>query len=101
MTKRERLNKIQIVLEESLGLIWVDRIIYNYNTRCYRTANILDFCPDKSTYTYLRDNKNNTYLAKVVLNDEKFVINVNGMKIDASEHWKELLQQEMVVTTLE
>ena len=99
MTKRERLNKIQQVLEENLDLQWVDKIVYNHNTKCYRTATVLDFCPDKPTYAYLKDKKNNAYLARVKLNDESFIIKMNGMTIDASEHWQELLSEELVVNS--
>ena len=98
MTKRQRLDKIQIVLEENLDLIWVDRTIYNHNTRVYRTADIFDFKDDRHTYVYLRDSKNKAYLANVVLNDEKFIIKLNGAKIDVSEHWRELTNQELIIT---
>lgn len=101
MTKQNKIEKIQEVLEENLNLQWVDRLVYNIHTDSYHTAGIWDFSPNKPTYTYLRDKKNRAYRAKVVLNNESFIIKMNGMKIDASEHWQELLQEEMVVTTLE
>ena len=100
MTRQERLNKIQEVLEENLDLKWIDKLVYNHNTKYYHTADIFDFCPNRTTYVYLRDNKNKSYLAKVVLNDAKFIINMNGVKIDVSAHWQELLQEELVATTI-
>lgn len=100
MTRTERLDKIQQVLEENLDLIWVDRTIYNHHTKIYRTADIFDFADNRHTYVYLRDSKNKGYLARVILNDEKFIINMNGMKIDVSEHWKELLSEELVTPSI-
>lgn len=99
MTKKERLDKIQIVLEENLDLIWMDRTVYNHNTKVYRTADIFDFEDNRHTYVYLRDKKNKAYLAQVVLNDTKFIINLNGVKIDVSDHWQELLSQQLVTTS--
>ena len=99
MTRKERLQKIQEVLEEALGLNWTDRLIYNYNTKIYRSADILDFQPNKATYAYLKDEKKKSYLARVVINDDSFIITINGMKVDASEHWKELLSKELVTTS--
>ena len=96
MTTKEKLNKIQTVLEENLDLIWIDKTVYNHHTECYHTAGAFDFENDRHTYAYLKDNKNKSYLARVVLNDEKFIITMNGMTIDASEHWLELLSQEAV-----
>ena len=99
MTKRQRLDKIQQVIEENLDLKWIDRTIYNHNTRVYRTADIFDFADDKHTYVYLQDAKKKAYLAKVVLNNEKFIINLNGLKVDVSEHWQELLNEELLSTS--
>jgi len=99
MTTKEKLNKIQTVLEENLDLVWVDRTVYNHHTKIYRTADIFDFENDRHTYVYLKDSKNKSYLARVVLNDEKFIITMNGMTIDASEHWLELLSEDLIVAS--
>lgn len=98
MTKKEKLNKIQEVIEESLGLTWIDRLVYNYNTKCYHTANGFDFCKGKATYIYLIDDKKKTYMARVVVDNESFKISINGTKVDASAYWKELLNQETITT---
>lgn len=97
MTKRERLNKIQEVLEESLNLEWVDRLVYNPANNSYHTAvSAFDFIDNSTTYAYLRNKKGNSFRAQVKLNNEQFIIRMNGMKIDASKHWQELLSQESV-----
>ncbi|MBQ3502908.1 MAG: hypothetical protein IJA72_04535 [Clostridia bacterium] len=98
MTRKERLDKIQQVLEESLNLKWVDRIIYNPVTNFYRTADVFDFIDNSTTYAYLENAKRQSFRAQVKLNNEQFIIRMNGMKIDASEHWKELLIGESVDT---
>lgn len=95
MTKRERLNKIQEVLEESLNLEWVDRLVYSPSNNSYHTAvDVFDFVDNCTTYAYLRNKKGKSFRAQVKLNNEQFIIRMDGMKIDASEHWKELLSQE-------
>lgn len=98
MTSKERLNKIQEVLEESLNLKWVDRLIYNPISNFYRTADVFDFVNNYTTYVYLENDKRQSFRAQVKLNNEQFIIRMNGMKIDASEHWKELLIGESVDT---
>lgn len=99
MDSKEKIQKIKEVLEENLGLIWTDRLVFNHHTKCYRSADMFDFRSGRSTYVYLRDKKNKSYLARVVLTDESFIINLNGIKVDASEHWKELLSQELVASS--
>ena len=94
MEGKERLNKIQQVLEESLGLIWVDRIVYSHNSKIYRTAHIFDFYPGIATYVHLQDKKHKRYLARVVVDENSFIINMNGMKIDASKHWNEIIAEQ-------
>ena len=96
MDKKEKLQKIQQVLEESLGLKWRDRIIYNINTKRYHTADICDFCSNKLTYVYLMDDKKIAHLARVKIDDEKFIIKVNGMTIDVSSFWQEVMQETTV-----
>ena len=91
MDRYVRLNKIQQVLEKSLGLIWVDRLIYSHSSKIYRTAHIFDFEPGKATYAHLQDEKHKSYLARVEIDENGFVININGMKIDASEYWEEII----------
>ena len=99
MTKTEKVNKIQEVVEESLGLIWVDKLVYDFKTKTYHTATYLDFSRGKTACLYLTDSKKKPYMAKVVVNNSKFNISVNGMKIDATEHWKELLSETVVVSS--
>lgn len=101
MTKKERLDKIQEVLEESLNLNWIDRMVYDYAHKYYHTADIWDFEDGRPTYAYLVDGKH-SYLARVVVKDEKFNIALNGMKIDVSEHWKELInvKEDVDIQTL-
>ena len=99
MTKKERLDKIQEVLEENLNLNWVDRLVYNHAHKYYHTADIWDFEDGRPTYAYLVDGKR-SYLARVIIKDEKFNIALNGMKIDVSEHWKELIAENTDTQTL-
>ena len=101
MTKKERLDKIQEVLEENLNLNWVDRLVYNHAHKYYHTADIWDFEDGRPTYAYLVDGKR-SYLARVIIKDEKFNIALNGMKIDVSEHWKELInvKEDVDIQTL-
>ena len=101
MTHKERLNKIQEVLEENLNLNWVDRLVYNHTHKYYHTADMWDFEDGRPTYAYLIDGKR-SYLAKVVIKGEKFNIALNGMKIDVSEHWKELInvKEDVDIQTL-
>ncbi len=94
MDSKTRLNKIQEVLEESLNLNWVDKIVYCYQTKMYHSAYKLDFSDGVATYAYLRDNKKNSYLARVIIKGDKFTIQINGVKIDASEHWQELIKEQ-------
>ena len=96
MTKRERLNNIQTVLEENLQLKWVDRLIYNPANNFYRTAELFDFADNTITYVYLQNNKHKAFRARVLLNKEKFIIRMNGMEIDVSEHWQELSSPKLV-----
>ncbi len=96
MDRQVRLNKIQQVLEGSLGLSWVDRLIYNHNSKIYRTATIFDFNPGRATYVHLQDEKHKRYLARVVIDKDSFVININGMKINATDYWKEITTEQTV-----
>ena len=89
MDRGTRLKKIQEVLEESLGLKWVDRIIYSHSSKIYRTATIFDFETGKATYAHLQDENHKRYWARVVVDEDSFIINMNGMKIDATDYWKE------------
>ena len=100
MTRKERLDKIQEVLEESLNLKWVDRLIYNPATNSYRTADVFDFGDNSITYVYLENSKRQSFRAQVKLNNEQFIIRMNGMKIDASEYWQELLAQQTVASSV-
>ena len=101
MDRQTRLNKIQQVLEENLELNWVDRIIYNHSSKIYRTATIFDFEPGKATYAHLQDKKHKRYLARVVVDEESFIININGIKIDASEHWKEISKEQSQLVSIQ
>jgi hypothetical protein len=96
MTRKERLDKIQEVLEENLNLDWTDRMVFNIVTESYHTADIFDFCGNQATHVYLRDSKGKAYRARVMIKDESFIIKMNGMTIDATEHWKELLDASTV-----
>lgn len=91
MTKKERLDKIQEVLEESLNLEWVDRLVYEPAHNYFHTAEVFDFTDNSTTYVYLENDKRKAFRAQIKLNNEQFIIRMNGMKIDASEHWKELI----------
>ena len=95
MNRVTRLNKIQEVLENALGLIWSDRIVYSHSTKIYHTATIFDFEPGKATYAHLQDKNHKRYLARVVVDETSFIINMNGMKIDASEHWQEVYGSQL------
>ena len=94
MNYKEKLDKVQEVLEENLGLDWVDRMVYNPANNSYHSADMFDFYADRPTYAYLRDKAKKAYRAQVVLNPTSFIIKMNGMKIDASDHWRELLEQD-------
>lgn len=91
-------EQVKQVLEEALDLIWIDKLRYNHKTKCYHTATITDFKINRYIYAYLINNKRKAYLAKIQVDNEKFLINVNGMKIDATEHWQEILGKENVAT---
>ena len=95
MDYKQKLDNIEKVLEENLGLDWVDRMVYNPANNSYHSACVFDFCDDRKTYAYLRDTKK-AYRAQVELNPTKFIIKMNGMTIDASAHWQELLQNQAV-----
>lgn len=92
------LDDIQEVIEENLDLTWVDRIIYNPLNKYYHTATEYDLekMPNRQTYVYLRDKRNSCYLAVINFNDDRFIIRMNGTKVDVSEHWKELLDKHIV-----
>ena len=100
MTKTERLDKIQQVLEESLKLKWVDRIIYNPASNFCYTAEVFDMEDNRITYVYLQNTKQQRFRARVLLNTQQFIIRMNGIEVDASERWKELLSQESVDTLI-
>lgn len=96
----KKLDRIQQVLEENLDLIWENRLVYNYYDKTYHSADMFDFGYNKSTYVHLIDNKNKGYLARVKLNSQKFVIDLNGMKIDVSDHWQELSSKALVTSSI-
>ena len=96
MNRRERLEKIQQVIEESLGLKWTDRIVFNRITKTYRTVDESDFWLNKPTYVHLLDNKKASYIARVEIGREKFIIKISGMTVDASEFWQEIIQETAV-----
>ena len=95
MQREERLNKIQQIFEEDLGLKWVDRLIYSHSTKVYRSAHIFDFNPGKATYVHLQNDDSKRYLARVVVDETSFIVNMNGMKINLSEHWKEIYTSQL------
>lgn len=91
---------IKEVLEENLDMVWKDKIVYSHNSKTYREVNMLiDFQNNRTTYVRLEDRKKKGHMAKVKLNNESFVIEIDGLKIDVSDHWQELLRQEMLVST--
>ena len=97
MDNKFTLDDIQEVIEENLDLEWVDRLIYNPLSKYYHTATDYDLnSMHRQTYVYLRDKKNSCYLAVINFNDERFIIRMNGTKVDVSEHWKELLDKHTV-----
>ena len=96
--KKYTLDDIQQVIEENLDLKWIDRLVYKPLSKYYHTATNSDFTYNKQTYIYLIDKKNTSYLAVINFNENRFVIRINGMKIDASEHWKELINAEVTDT---
>ena len=89
------LNQIQQLIEQELNLKWTDRIIFNHESRGYHSADLYyDFGSKKPKYLYLRNDKDKRFLAKVQVDDKRFIINFNGDIIDASEHWQEILGQQ-------
>ncbi len=94
MNYKQKLDKVQEVLEENLGLNWIDRMVYNPYNGSYHTADMFDFYADRPTYAYLQDEKKKNYRAQVTLNSNSFIIKMNGMTIDASAHWQELLEND-------
>ena len=100
MDGNTKLRYVQEVLEENLDLIWQDRLIYSPRERRYRTVNFrYDFKNEEITYVRLADKKKNGHMAKVRLNNKTFIIEIEGVKIDVSAHWQELLNQKLVLTT--
>ena len=96
MTRQEKLIKIQQVLEENLDMVWQDKVVYSHSAKKYRSVNMLiDFQDNRITYVRLADKKGG-HLAKVKLDNENFVIEIDGVKVDVSEHWQELLQETLV-----
>ena len=100
MTGKEKIFKVKEVLEENLGLEWTDRLVYNLTTKTYHTANSNDFWPGVATYAYLRDSKKKAYLARVKVDETNFKIELNGMKIDVSQHWQDLVNDQDDVNTI-
>ena len=89
------LAQIQQLVEQELNLKWTDRMVVNIDPRSYHSANLYwDFVYDKSTYLYLRNDKDKRFLAKVKVDNEQFIINFNGKIIDATEHWLEIIGQQ-------
>lgn len=100
MNKKTKLKYIQEVLEENLDMVWEDWIVYSYDTKEYRTVNMmLDFKPNCETPVRLSDKKKIGHMAYVTLNSKKFIVAIDGMKIDMSEHWQELLSQQLVTSS--
>lgn len=97
MDNKSKIDKIQEVLEEGLGLQWYDNTVRNYMSKGFHTAGSCDFCNNKSTYVYMIDKKKTLHLAKVVLNDTKFIVEIDGVKVNLSQHWQELNTQDTVV----
>ena len=92
------LDQIQQLVEKELNLQWTDRIVFNHEPRCYRSADLYyDFAFGKPKYLYLRNDKDKRFLAKVQVTNDKFIINFNGYIIDATEHWLTLLGQQQIV----
>lgn len=96
----KRLTNIKEVIEENLDMVWKDKIVYSHNTKSYRTVNmVIDFQNNRTTYVRLEDKKKKGHMAKVKLNSNSFIIEIDGLKVDVSDHWQELLNQELVVTS--
>lgn len=92
------LDQIQYIVEKTLNLKWIDRIVFNYAPKGYHSADLYwDFGPMKPKYLYLRNDKDKRFLAKVQVTNDKFIINFNGDIIDATEHWLTLLGQQQIV----
>ena len=100
MDRSTKWKYIKEVLEENLDMAWKDKMVYSHHSKEYRNVNMLmDFQNDRTTYVRLEDKKKKGHMAKVKLTNESFVIEIDGVKIDVSDHWQELLSQEMVVST--
>lgn len=97
MTRQEKITQ---VLEENLDMVWQDKVVYSHSAKKYRAVNMLiDFKNKRITYVRLADKKGKGHLAKVKLDNENFVIEIDGMKVDVSDHWQELLSEELVTTS--
>ena len=95
MTKRQRLYKIQQVLEEVLDMKWQDRLVYDETTG-YRKVSIVKDFGTYSTYVRLADKSNKGHIAKVKINGDNFSIEMEGVRIDASPCWQDILNEELV-----
>ncbi len=88
------LDQIQYMVEKTLNLKWTDRMIFNHEPRGYYSADLYyDFTFGKPKYLYLRNDKDKRFLAKVQVTNDKFIINLNGNIINATEDWLQLLNQ--------
>ena len=93
MTKKNfTLEDIKNYLLE-LGFVWEDKIIYNPNTRKYRTATMRSF--EKNVFLCLRKEKQTQdFRMLAVVDNNTFELWCNNSKMDASYGWLDFLSQK-------
>ena len=88
--KKFTVSKIEELLN-LIGFEWVDKIIYIPQKNRYERAKSQHF-KGLPTFLYVKNIKNNcTVLASTVITNEEFVIGFERSEMDASNLWKDVL----------
>ena len=86
--KNFTLKDVEIYLEE-LGFTWQGRLIYDQNTRKYKTAKLTSF--NKDVFMLLK-RLNRDCLMLATINNETFELRGESNKLYASDGWVETLE---------
>ena len=89
MKKQFTVNDIDETLMRK-GLYWVIKLVYHPKTDSYKEAKLKDF-ENQAMLLVAKSGTNLHQYIKLDVDEEKFIYEINGKKVDDSELWQQVL----------